>query len=70
MEFKAGDKIECIDPSGMSLTYGKEYTVLEMDGGDPVIVNDNENKQWYLRSRFKLKTSNMELKITEGEKSS
>lgn len=54
--FKIGDRIKAVrDLSGLSLTYGRVYEVLEVsNAGSPCIINDRYDRDFYSSYRFKL----------------
>lgn len=56
LEFKAGDKIKCIDARGTNnMTQGKVYTVTKvMNDGDPYVLNDVGAQDWWAARRFEL----------------
>ena len=58
---RVGDKIVCINIDGClrknlsrlrNLTLNKVYTVVDMEGDNPGIINDNGEKTFYHSSRF------------------
>lgn len=52
--FTEGDTVECTDDSDYSnLQYGLLYTVLEVDGDDILIVDEDGDQTWFECSRFK-----------------
>lgn len=58
--FKIGDKIVCIDegPSYQSLTKGKTYIVINIYNNSVIIINDNNESDWFCSYRFKILEEN------------
>ena len=47
-------KVKCIYTVTAYLTVGKEYDVVEVDGGFYKVKNDNGEFKWYYNNRFEI----------------
>ena len=47
-------KVKCIDIESLYLTLGKEYDVVEVDGGFYKVKNDSGEFKWYYNNRFEI----------------
>lgn len=47
-------KVKCVDDDYASLTIGKEYNVVDNDGGFYQVKSDNDSLQYYVQERFEI----------------
>lgn len=69
MNIKLPFKVKCVDDDSSSLTLGKEYEVITVEGGFYKVRNDSGRTWWYYDSRFEIvKTPKVEHKFSVGDK--
>ena len=54
MNIKLPFKVKCVDDDSSSLTLGKEYEVITVEGGFYKVRNDCGKTRWYYDSRFEI----------------